>query len=450
MLSKNSVVEITIEDVTGDGNGVGRCDAVAVFVPNTAVGDSIRARIVKTAPRFCYGIVEEILSPSPDRVQPDCEAFPKCGGCSLRHIGYEAELMLKNGWVRENMRRIGKIDIEPDEPVPSPSDERYRNKAIYPVSVQNGRVCVGFYAKRSHRIVECSDCKLHPEEFGIIAEAFRKWIEQNRVSIYNEEEHKGLIRALFIRKGEKTGEIMVAVVANGNRLPDEVGLADTLLTSCDGIKSVILNTNTRRTNVVLGERYRTLWGSDTITDELCGLCFSLSPLSFYQVNRAGAERLYNIAAEFADIKPEENLIDLYCGAGTIGLSMAKKAKSLIGVEIVEPAVRDAVKNAERNKIENARFICADAAEAARKLEEEGIAPDVVIVDPPRKGLTPELISTIARMGPSRVVMVSCNSATAARDAALFKSEGYSPKRIRAVDMFPRTCHIECVMRFDKD
>ncbi|MBR6736226.1 MAG: 23S rRNA (uracil(1939)-C(5))-methyltransferase RlmD [Oscillospiraceae bacterium] len=450
MLSKNSTVEIVIEDITHDGNGVGRYDGVAVFVPNTAVGDRIKAKIVKTTSRFCYGIIEEMLEASSDRQENECTAFPKCGGCSLRHISYEAEMRLKNGWVRENMRRIGKVELELDEPLPSPSDKRYRNKAIYPVSVQNGELCIGFYAKRSHRIVESEDCYLHPEFFGDIAEAFRSWIIKNKASVYNEEAHKGLVRALFIRWGEKTGEVMVCVVANGDELPDEEGLVKAIRKSCGGVVSIILNINRQKTNVVLGRECRTLWGSDTITDELCGVRFALSPLSFYQVNRAGAEQLYEAAAQFADPKPNETLVDLYCGAGTIGLSMAHRVKELVGVEIVEPAVKNAIENAKRNGIENARFICADAEKAARQLETEGISPNVVIVDPPRKGLTPDLIATIARMSPTRVVMVSCNSATAARDTAIFVEEGYTPVRIKAVDMFPRTCHIECVLLFERN
>lgn len=435
--------------MTQEGNGVGRVDGIAVFVPRTAIGDRVRAKIVKVQPRYCFGIVQELLTPSPARCDADCEAFSRCGGCSFRHITYEEELSLKAGWVRETMRRIGKIDLEPEEILPSPSQEGYRNKAIYPIAVQDGKLCIGFYAKRSHRIVEADCCRLHPPLFGDIVGAVRGWIEAHRISVYDENAHKGLLRALFLRRAEVTGEVMVCLIANGSRLPEREDLVGRLLTACPDIASIILNENRDKTNVLLGKTCRTLYGADTITDVLCGVRVTLSPLSFYQVNRAGAQQLYRLAAQFAELQDGETLVDLYCGAGTIGLSMAAHAGQLIGVEVVPAAVENARKNAAANGIANARFLCGDAAAAARTLEEEGLRPDCVIVDPPRKGLDAALIGTIARMNPSRVVMVSCNSATAARDAALFAEAGYRPTRIRAVDMFPRTGHVECVVLMTK-
>lgn len=445
MLCKNEETIIKITDVTQEGSGVGRAGETAVFVPGTAAGDVIRAKIVKVRPRFCYGISKEILTASPDRCEPDCAAFPRCGGCTLRHISYEAELRLKAGWVRETMRRVGGVAEEPEEILPSPQTEGYRNKAIYPIAMQDGRLRIGFYAKRSHRIEEGDGCRLHPPFFSEIVRAVRGWIEQNGVSVYDETTHQGLVRALFLRYGEKTGQTMACIIANGTRLPAERELIGCLRRVRPELCSVVLNVNRERTNVLLGRECRTLFGADTIEDELCGLRFSLSPLSFYQVNRAGAERLYQLAAQFADLKKGETLLDLYCGAGTIGLTMAKDAGSLIGVEIVPQAIENARQNAEKNGVSNARFLCGDAADAAQRLEEEKISPDVVIVDPPRKGLTPGLIATIARMVPSRVVYVSCNPATAARDAAVFLQYGYRTIRIRPVDLFPRTGHVETVL-----
>jgi len=452
LLSKNAVTTVTIEDLAQDGNGVGRADGVVVFVPATAVGDVARVRIAKVTPRCCYGILEELLTPSPDRCAPDCAAFPRCGGCGFRHISYAAECRAKEGWVRESLHRIGGIPIEPLPILPAPSPSGYRNKAIYPAAVQNGRLCIGFYAKRSHRIVGAPDCRLHPPFFADAVAAFRGWIEGNGVSVYDETAHSGLVRALYLRYAEETEQLMATVIANGERLPAQEDLIGRLRAACPQLRSVILNVNRAETNVLLGADCRILWGTDTIEDRLCGLTFSLSPLSFYQVNRAAAERLYGVAAEFAALRAGETLVDLYCGAGTIGLSIAKNtpAASLVGAEIVPQAVANAKANAARNGVANARFLCADAAEAAARLAAEGLRPDAVVVDPPRKGLSPALIETIAQTAPARVVYVSCNPATAARDAALFSRRGYAVRAVQPVDLFPRTGHVESVLLLSRD
>jgi len=446
LLNKNDIIELKIENMTNEGSGVGRHDGIAVFVPYTAPGDVIKARIVKTAARYCFGIIEEMISPSSLRGCDGCSAFGRCGSCSLRHIAYDEELKIKNGWVQDNMRRIGGLDVELPPALPSPKVDRYRNKAVYPIKLQNGNPVIGFFAKRSHRVVTCDDCLLHPEFFGDICDAVMEWITSCNVSIYDEVEHKGLVRSLFIRHAEAAGKAMAVIIANGSKLPHEQKLIDLIRAAAPCVSSIMLNVNTDKTNVLLGKESRLLWGDEFITDRLCGLDFSISPLSFYQVNRLGAEQLYNTAADFAELSGGETLIDLYCGAGTIGLSMAHKVKQLIGVEIVAPAVENAKQNAAQNGISNARFICADAADAALLLEKEGINPDVVIVDPPRKGCSRGLIDTIVRMAPDRVVMVSCDSATAARDTAIFDSLGYHPVKIQAADMFPRTNHIECVVK----
>lgn len=449
MPKKNDIIELEITDITNDGNGIGRHDGAAVFVPLTAPGDKIKARIVKVLSKYSFGIIEETLSPAECRIDTDCPVFKKCGSCSLRHISYKRELEIKNGWVQENMRRIGKLDVTLPPAIPSPLENRYRNKAIYPIRRENGKAVAGFFAKRSHRLIELDDCLLHPEVFGDICKEFCRWMDENNVSAYDEEKHTGLVRSLFIRHAEATGQIMVTVIANGKSLPNEATLAPALTSLFPNIVSVILNVNAEKTNVLLGKSCRTLWGSDSMTDTLCGLSFSISPLSFYQVNRQGAQRLYGIAAEFAELKGDETLLDLYCGAGTIGLSMAKSVKNLIGVEVIPAAIENAKHNANQNGVENARFICGDAADAAKLLAEEGLRPDVIVLDPPRKGCAQELIETVVEMAPERVVYVSCDSATAARDAAIFATLGYKAEKIQAVDMFPRTTHIECVMLLKK-
>ncbi|HWP50924.1 MAG TPA: 23S rRNA (uracil(1939)-C(5))-methyltransferase RlmD [Clostridia bacterium] len=445
MIKKNAIIPLEITGITNEGSGVGRADGMAVFVPFSAVGDKLKVRLVKILSHYAFGIIEEVLSPAACRLDDDCPIYRRCGSCSLRHISYEQELLTKNGWVEENMRRIGKQEITLPPAIPSPQHDRYRNKAIFPVSQQNGKPIVGFFAKRSHRVEPADDCLLHPIFFGDITAAFCDWLSKFDISIYDENAHRGLVRSLYIRHAEATDQVMVTVIANGSNLPHTQALVAALRNACQAITSVMLNINRDKTNVLLGTECQTLWGESTITDRLCGLSFSLSPLSFYQVNRRGTEQLYGIASEFAALSGGETLLDLYCGAGTIGLSMAHQAHMLIGVEIIPTAVENARQNAELNGIENARFICADATEAATHLNAEGIAPDVIILDPPRKGCTPELVKTIARMAPKRIVMVSCNSSTAARDVALFGELGYVPQRIQAVDMFPRTAHVETVV-----
>ncbi len=447
MLQKNQLIELSIEDIANDAAGVGRCDGLAVFVPNTAIGDRVLVKVVKVTPRLAYGIAQELLCPASSRTADGCDgcaAYRRCGSCSLRHLTYEEELRIKGRWVSENLRRIGKIELPAPPCLPSPQNARYRNKAIYPIRLQNGEPVLGFYAKRSHRVEPINDCLLHPELFSALCQAVLGWIKQNGISVYDEETHRGLIRSLYLRHAEATGEVMACIIANGRELP-AAALIDAVQAACPQIASVILNIHLAKTNVLLGKECQVLWGKATITDRLCGLSFELSPLSFYQVNRAGAEQLYAVAAEFAALTGNETLLDLYCGAGTIGLSMAEKAGQLIGVEIIPEAVENARANAARNGIANARFLCADAAEAALTLEREGISPDVVVIDPPRKGCAPGLVETIARMSPDRVVMVSCDSATAARDAATFAALGYQPVRIQAVDMFPRTAHVEAII-----
>ncbi|MBE6787933.1 MAG: 23S rRNA (uracil(1939)-C(5))-methyltransferase RlmD [Ruminococcaceae bacterium] len=441
-MQKNEEYILDIVGVTAEGSGVGRVDGMAVFVPLTAIGDRAKVKILKVKKTFAYGKLLSLVKPSKDRIQNDCPCFNQCGGCVYRHISYGAESQIKENKVYENIKRIGGVDMPP-MPIVTCNPERYRNKAQYPLSL-DGKV--GFYAFHSHRIIPCEDCFLEPQIFSNITKCVEKWAKEFDISIYDENTNKGSLRHVYIRKAEKTGEIMVCLVINGEILPESDALVDLLLSVCgDSLKSVVININKKDTNVILGEKCKTVYGGDCITDILCGVKIRLSPLSFYQVNHAMAEKLYGKAAEYA--KPQgKNIIDLYCGAGTIGLSMAKEANSIIGVEIVPEAIEDAKHNAKINGIENARFICADATTAAKQLAKEGIAADTVIVDPPRKGCSEEVIETIAHaFKPESVVYVSCDSATLARDIKIFSQNGYKLKEYTPCDLFPRTSHVETVV-----
>lgn len=443
-LKKNQDIKLNISGITAEGSGVGHYDGIAVFVPNTAVGDEIECHIIKTKKNYAVGKIQSILKASKDRIIPDCEVFSRCGGCVFRHINYSAECEMKKQRVADAMHRIGHLDAEPDSIIKSGSTSRYRNKAQYPVRTENGKINIGFFAPNSHRVIDCDDCMLQPKEFSRIIAAFRKWIDKNNITVYNEENHKGLLRHIYLRKAFKTNQIMVCAVINGHNLPKQDSLIISLIKECDNIASIVVNENTNDSNVILGTKCKTIWGENYIEDILCGIKVRISPLSFYQVNREQAENLYNKAAEFASVSENDTLIDLYCGAGTIGLSMADKVKKLIGVEIVPEAVEDAKINARINGITNAEFICGDAPKAAEILQERGIKPDVIIIDPPRKGCAPELLDTIAKMNPDRLVYVSCDPATLARDCAVLQEKNYIIKKITAADMFPGTAHVETV------
>lgn len=455
-LYKNQRIDLTITATTSEGSGLGRyydedCpQGFVVFVPFTAVGDRIRCQIQKVEKNHAFGRMEELLEASPHRIatsctKSDCKAFGQCGGCTWRHISYEAELQYKWQSVADAIGRIGGISLTPEPIVGSPEVDRYRNKAQYPVAAGSHRPLVGFYAMRSHRIVEQHDCKLQPESFATVVECVIRWAKKQQVPLYNEHTHTGLLRHIYIRRGEETGEMLVCLVCTSGKLPRSETLVQALRATVPELVGICVNINTKDTNVILGDTTYSIWGQDHLTDRLCGLTFRLSPHSFYQVNRRQAEQLYTLAQQEAALTGNEILLDLYCGTGTIGLTMARKVKQLIGVEIVPQAIEDARKNATNNSINNARFLCADAAQAARQLREEQLQPDVVIVDPPRKGCGEEVIRIIGEMAPRRVVYVSCNPATLARDIAYFEVCGYTAQRITPVDMFPRTPHVESVV-----
>jgi 23S rRNA (uracil1939-C5)-methyltransferase len=446
-LVKNQIIPLSVTGYSAEGSGVGHYEGIAVFVPLAAAGDRLEVKILKVAKSYAYGRIEKIVSPSPDRIVPDCPQYARCGGCVYRHISYAAELRAKQQRVQDAFERIGGVRTAVLKPiVGAEQPDHYRNKAQLPIgSAPDGGVALGFYATHSHRIIDCGECLLQPAEFSGAMRAFREWERKTGDEIYDESTGRGRLRHLFLRRAQATGEVMVCLVVNGNGVHDEPGLAALMQKYVPGLAGVVINSNREKTNVILGQKYRTVWGRDTITDELCGLRFRISPASFYQVNPRQAGVLYGIAAQYADLTGSETVLDLYCGTGTIGLSMASKAARVIGVEIVPEAVEDAKKNALENGIANAEFLCADAAGAAAELQSRGIRPDAVILDPPRKGCGAPLIASVAAMSPARIVYVSCDPATLARDIRLFSQQGYALAEATPVDMFPRTAHVETVV-----
>ena len=453
-LQKNQILTLRIERLSSDGSGVAHsADGEAVFVPGTAPGDEARVRIVKDCGRYAFGILDELLTPSPDRIPADCPVAGPCGGCSLRHLDYAAELRAKQESVLDAFRRIGGLEVPVLDILPSPEVDRYRNKVQFPVGVdKNGAPCIGFYAGRTHRIVPCPDCKLQPGVLNEIGNALCAFFSQQGIRPYDEQSGKGLVRHIFLRRGAHSGQIMVCLVCTRAKLPHAEQLCTALREQFPAISTILLNVNAKNTNVILGGENHILYGPGYIEDTLCGVPVRLGPLSFYQVNTLAAERLYGVAAQYAQLTPDDALLDLYCGMGTIGLSMADQCRELIGVEIVPEAIESAKANAARMGeavAAKSRFFCADAGQAATQLAAEGLHPDIVMLDPPRKGCDEATLSAVVRMAPRRVVYVSCNPATAARDAAWLEKNGYHAEKVQPVDLFPRTKHVEAVLLLTK-
>ena len=450
VLQKNACYPMTVRAVNNLGNGVGEIDGMVTFVRGGVTGDSLIVRVIKCNRDYCVARIEEIVSPSPHRVTDACTAPLSCGGCAYRAIDYAHELELKRNDVEHAFRKAGLRDVvvEPVRSVDRISG--YRNKAQYPIAPGPDGPELGFYAARSHRLVPAEHCPLQPAVFGEIAIAVRDFARQMGISAYDETSGDGLLRHLYLRMGEGTGEILVTLVINGKQRPHVGQLADLLTQRFPNIVGVLLNHNTANTNLILGEKYTVVWGRDWLEDTLCGLRFAIRPAAFYQVNHDGAELLYRIAREKANLKGEETLLDLYCGTGTIGLSMADAVHEVIGIEIVPDAVVCARENAARNGIGNASFFCGDASSTEGLLapvfaERGKFSPDVVILDPPRKGSTPELLEYLASLDVPRIVYVSCDPATLARDAAYLARRGYTVGSVTPVDMFPRTGHVETVV-----
>ena len=444
-LEKGSVYTAVIDGYSSEGLGIARVNGAVVFVPHAVRGEEIDLRITKVMKTSCAGEIVKIHNPSPERMEPECPYAGKCGGCAYRHLTYPEELWAKHQRVQDALTRIGGLELTVEEILGAKNPEHYRNKSQYPVGADGS---IGFFQARTHKVVPIRRCLIQTETADRTAQAVGEWMRRYKISAYDETTGKGLVRHVCVRVNRK-GESLCCVVVNGNKVPREPELAAYVTAAVPHTVGVLLNSNTRRGNVVLGDKYRTLFGRNYLMDTLCGLEFKLSMPSFYQVNRDQAEVLYGKALKFAGLTGNETVLDLYCGIGTITLCLAKAAKRVIGAEIVPPAIRDAKENALRNHIENAEFFCGDAADIAAKLESDGLRPDVVTVDPPRKGLAPEVIASVAAMGPEKVVYVSCDPATLGRDVKIFREFGYEAKRAAAVDMFPGTAHVETVVLLSK-
>ena len=444
-LAKNQLHTVEITGYTAEGLGVARIGGQVVFVHGGVRGESCTVQLLKVQKQVAFARVRQVLTPAPGRQAPDCPHYPACGGCAFRHVTYEEELEAKRQRVEDALRRIGGADIAVPEILPSPQVLHYRNKSQFPVG-RDGTI--GFYRARSHDVIPAADCLLQHPAANCIAEALGAYMQTFKVPGYDERTGEGLIRHLYVRTSA-AGKALACVVAAGDALPHEDRLADAVRRAWPDTVGVVLNSNKRQTNVILGEKYRTLWGMDRLEDTLCGLRFSLSIPSFYQVNRDQAQRLYGLAIRMAGLTGRETVLDLYCGTGTITLAMAGQAGRAIGAEIVAPAIEDARRNAAANGITNAEFSCGDAGEIAEKLAAEDLRPDVICVDPPRKGLGEDVIAAIDRMAPKRVVYVSCDPATLGRDVKRFAGVGYMLREAVAVDMFPRTAHVETAVSLER-
>ena len=444
MLIKHQVYETTVTDYTAEGQGVAHIEGCAVFIPNAIAGERVRVRIEKAQKTWAAGKLVEILEKSPHRRNRECPVAKLCGGCDFWHMDYQEECRLKAERVRSCLNRIGGEALEDIPLLAAPTCYGYRNKAQYPVAQKKGRAYGGFFRAGTHDVVENRRCLILPGETDAVKDTVMDYVNQFHISIYDELSHKGLLRHIYVRRGAVSGQILVCLVVNGEDLPRPEALIARLQT-IPGFTTLVLSINTKKGNAVLGDRFLTLHGPGYIEDTLCGLNFRLSPRSFYQVNHHQAQRLYEAAIAQAQIAKSDTVLDLYCGVGTITLAMASAAGRVIGVEVVPQAVEDARDNARRNHIENAEFFCGDAGQAALELEKSGVHPDVVVVDPPRKGLNADTIEALHRMSPRRIVYVSCDPATLARDIALLKEKGYTLKTAQAADLFPRCAHVESIV-----
>ena len=447
---KNDICQVTIEDIGTDGEGIGKIDGFTLFIKDAVLGDTVEAKIMKSKKNYAYAKLEKVLTPSPFRVQSKCQFHKQCGGCQIQAMDYAKQLEFKHNKVRNNMIRIGGLDVEyvdsiMEEPVGMETPFYYRNKAQFPFGKnKEGKTITGFYAGRTHSIIENTDCALGVAENKVILEKILKYMEEENVAPYEEEAHKGLLRHALIRKGFATGQLMVCLVINGKKLPSEDKLVQSLL-EVEGMTSISVSVNTEKTNVIMGKEIRLLYGKEQIEDEIDGITFKISPLSFYQVNPVQTESIYSQALEYADLNGDETVWDLYCGIGTISLFLARKAKHVYGVEIVPQAIDDAKENAKRNGIENVNFYVGKAEEVLpEKYEKEGIFADVIVVDPPRKGCDEDCLSTMVQMQPKRIVYVSCDSATLARDVKYLEEHGYQLMKARIFDNFPQSVHVETV------
>lgn len=446
-LLKNQIHAVRIEGYSSEAFGVCRIGGRAVFVPRTLVGESWRVRIVKVGASAVYARGEELLTPSPERIKPDCPCFGKCGGCDCRHMSYDEELRFKLARVNDALQRIGKQRVTAGMIIPSEAIDRYRNKGIFAVADVDGRPACGFFRERTHALIPVEKCMIQNELAERAAKAVTDFMARNSIPAYDEMSERGAVRHVFCRCARKTADAVACIVTArgfGDKTPL---LIKALRVACPELSGIVLNVNKARGNTVLAGEFHTLWGRAEIEDVLCGSRFSLSPQSFFQINPPQAEKLYAQALEYA--REGELALDLYCGAGTISLCLARQFDHVIGAEIVPEAVENAKSNAAANGVENVEFLCADAAEAALELQKRGLRPDVIIVDPPRKGMDEAAVRAVCSMQPERVVYVSCDPATLARDVLRFTELGYALQKVTAVDMFPRTCHVESVVKLTR-
>ncbi|WP_432629674.1 23S rRNA (uracil(1939)-C(5))-methyltransferase RlmD [Brotaphodocola sp.] len=452
---KNEVFQVRIEDMSSEGEGIGKTDGFAWFIKDTVTGDLVEASVMKTKKSYGFARLVRVIEPSPDRTEPKCPVARPCGGCQLQNMSYEAQLRFKENKIRNNLQRIGGLTEIPMEPIIGMEEPwRYRNKAQFPFGRdKNGRIITGFYAGRTHQIIESEDCLLGVEENRKILDCIRTHMEEYHIAPYDETAHTGLVRHVLIRKGFRTGEMMVCLVLNGKvkKFTAIDQLVEKLRTLYPNMMSISCSINTEKTNVIMGKEIVNLYGPGFITDYIGNVKYQISPLSFYQVNPVQTERLYQTALEYAGLNGGEVVWDLYCGIGTISLFLAQKAKKVYGVEIVPQAIDDARENAKINGFENVEFFVGKAEEVLpEQYEKNQIYADVIVVDPPRKGCDEVCLNTIVKMAPKRVVYVSCDSATLARDVKYLGEHGYQVKRVRGCDMFPNSGHVETVILFSRE
>lgn len=441
--------EVCIDNMAHEGQGVGRIEGVAVFVEGALTGEKIIAEIDKVSKNYVIGHVNQILNKSPDRIEPLCPYAGKCGGCSLQHLSYKGQLKYKKQKIKDNLERIGKIQAKVHETIGMEKPQRYRNKAQFPVGMVEGKTVTGFYTPRSHDIIPIESCMIQHEISDNIATIIRNWIKEYGIYVYDEKRGKGLIRHIVTRVAFKTGEVMAVIVINGKNIPCKKQLIHALKKDIKGLKSVVLNINTKRTNVIMGEKNITIYGSDNIIDYINDIKFEISPLSFFQVNPVQTEVLYGKALEYADLSRNETVIDVYCGIGTISLFAAQKASFVYGIEVIEQAVEDAKRNARINGIKNVEFISGEAEKIMPELADKGIKADVIIMDPPRKGCNISVLEALVKMNPEKIVYVSCNPSTLARDLKYLEDNSYKTIEVQPVDMFPFTYHVECVVNLQR-
>ncbi|MCY6483794.1 23S rRNA (uracil(1939)-C(5))-methyltransferase RlmD [Clostridium aestuarii] len=454
-IEKNTEHVVEITGLGYEGEGVAKIDNYTIFVQGALLGETVRIKVLKVRKNFGFGKLIEIINPSKDRVEPVCSIYNRCGGCGLQHLAYDAQLKFKTNRVKDCLERIAKLKVDSKENIVlhdtlgMDSPYNYRNKVQLPVREYKNEVKIGFYVPRTHDIIDIQNCAIQDETTDKVVKLTRQWIKEFDIKPYNEYINAGVVRHIMVRRGFKTNETMVVIVTKANNLPCKKEFIELMVNNIEGITSIIQNVNPNKTNVILGEKCKTLWGKDVIKDNIGEFKFNISPLSFFQVNPIQTEVLYNKALEYADLSGEEIVFDAYCGTGSISLFLSQKCKKVYGIEMVPQAIENAIVNAKENNIDNVEFIVGKSEEAIPQLIEEGIKADVVVVDPPRKGCDKVLLEAIAEMKPKKVVYVSCDPGTLARDLNILDELGYETLEVQPVDMFPQTSHIECVVKLKR-